>query len=511
MSSKKDITGDTFLNQLPYSTVRVLSSFLDSDDSWKEFVVKIPKKLDSDSFEERYSQIHIRSFALKLQRPNGSPTHSILEDWGTQNARVRHLLAVLKKANLLSAITFLKKQLTQSNEITNEAQQIGLHGTNTDTDNNLQIIYERKDKPFVGVKVDQQKVNFEENIGNGEVSSSDHNINHISFDSEQGISVGAVDSLCSRRVPGENIDQQFPQDVSSLKEAPYTLLASITNNFDDLGFIEGGRLIGCGGFGNVFLGEFSNGYKVAVKRLMKSDDQNMDKQFVTELKTLSTYRNKNIVCLLGYSWDNVQRCLVYEFMENGSLEDRLACKDSSQPLGALVRMTIAKGTAFGINYLHSKGLIHRDIKSANILLDAEFTPKVGDFATVRTGPRGTKTKSQSTQMVIGTPAYLAPEAFRFDVSMKLDSFSFGIVLLELLTGLQPLDNDREDVDLLTHVDTKSDEDGILSLIDDKAGQWDEKQINCLFEMATKCTAFRKKDRALVDDILPDFDKLNIDA
>ena len=118
-------------------------------------------------------------------------------------------------------------------------------------------------------------------------------------------------------------------------------------------------------------------------------------------------------------------------------------------LQAVQRLRIAYGTSEGIQYLHtashSKPLVHRDIKTANILLDSQLEPKIGDFGLVRLGggsPGQDRTKTVLTTTVVGTSAYMAPEAVRGEVSVKLDVFSFGVVLLELLTALPPMDENR---------------------------------------------------------------------
>ena len=295
------------------------------------------------------------------------------------------------------------------------------------------------------------------------------------------------------------------RDIYSMigsQEINYDLLQMITNNFNTERMSYGGRLIGTGGFGEVFLGIFNNGYKVAIKRLKKMEEAaEIEKQFRTELDSLITYRHKNIVRLYGYSIDGPGKCLVYEYLCNGSLEDRLQRTGKTPPLLNAIRVSILQGTADGIAFLNKQGIIHRDIKSANVLLDENFSPKVGDFATARGGPRGNNTMAMSTQVVIGTSAYLAPEALHFDVSTKLDSYSFGIVILEIITGLPPLDQDREEKDLKSHVEENEVED----VLDMSGGEWNMDVVEKLLDISGKCTERTKKRRSNVGDIL---DELN---
>lgn len=305
-----------------------------------------------------------------------------------------------------------------------------------------------------------------------------------------------------RNEPCETSDSSY-DDIKSLEDLKsqiikYNILRKITDNFNQIPLLEGGRVVGTGGFGEVFLGIFPNGYKVAVKRL--KDVEEKERQFQTELDSLTKYRHENIVSLFGYSVDGPAKCLVYEYLCNGSLEDRLMRKNNTPPLSVPLRISIIKGTAKGIYFLNKQGIVHRDIKSPNVLLDENFVPKVGDFATVRGGaPRGTGTFEVNTSVVIGTSAYLAPEAFNFDVSTKLDAYSYGVIILEVLTGLPPLDQDREEKDLKSHVE----ENEICDVLDESGGEWDEKVVAKLMSISERCTELKKKKRVNIADIMED--------
>lgn len=153
---------------------------------------------------------------------------------------------------------------------------------------------------------------------------------------------------------------------------PYEEILNATNNF------HVSNVIGSGGFGIVYKG-FWKGTKVAIKRL--KDCGNFS-QAITELRVLSQYRIDNIVPLYGISIGGNEPCLIYQFMINGSLDHRLQCKHNSQPLSWNQRVNIGVGIAKALNYLHTrKGrpLIHGDVKSANILLDSQMQPKLGEF------------------------------------------------------------------------------------------------------------------------------------
>ncbi|XP_023242027.1 serine/threonine-protein kinase pelle-like, partial [Centruroides sculpturatus] len=140
-------------------------------------------------------------------------------------------------------------------------------------------------------------------------------------------------------------------------------------------------------------------------------------------------RIDNILPLYGVSLDGQEPCLVYQYMDNGSLEDRLRCKNGTAPLTWFQRSFIAIGTAKGLNYLHTADkvpLIHGDIKSANILLDTNFNPKIGDFGLTREGPLENRTHTKVTT-VHGTQPYLPLEYLKYHkLSTKVDIYSYGI-------------------------------------------------------------------------------------
>jgi serine/threonine protein kinase len=165
----------------------------------------------------------------------------------------------------------------------------------------------------------------------------------------------------------------------------------------------------------------------------------MTDQMRTEVEVLSQVQHVNIVPLLGWSKDGMAPCLVYALMEGGSLQDRLACRGSvSVPLTANERILVLSDVARGISYLHSEvRFIHRDVKSANVLLDECRRGRIGDFGIAKplnVNDTGTIVTHMQTEHVMGTHVYMAPEYKNGELSTKVDAFAFGLVVIETLTG-----------------------------------------------------------------------------
>ncbi|KAK9271674.1 hypothetical protein L1049_002037 [Liquidambar formosana] len=238
-----------------------------------------------------------------------------------------------------------------------------------------------------------------------------------------------------------NMESSVPQDESDAHNKIFTYreLATATNNF------RPESLIGEGGFGSVYKGLIeSTGRVVAVKQLNKTGLQG-DKEFLVEVLMLSLLRHPNLVNLIGYCAEGDQRLLVYEFMALGSLEYHLHdIIPDKEPLDWNTRMMIAAGAAKGLDYLHNEAdppVIFRDLKSSNILLDEGFNPKLSDFGLAKFGPSGDR--SHVSTRVMGTHGYCAPEyATSGKLTIKSDIYSFGVVLLELITGHKALDATR---------------------------------------------------------------------
>ncbi|CAJ1875062.1 unnamed protein product [Sphenostylis stenocarpa] len=224
---------------------------------------------------------------------------------------------------------------------------------------------------------------------------------------------------------------------SSTRFIAYEELKEATNNF------ETASVLGEGGFGRVFKGVLNDGTPVAIKRLTSGGQQG-DKEFLVEVEMLSRLHHRNLVKLVGYfsNRDSSQNLLCYELVPNGSLEAWLhGPLGINCPLDWDTRMKIALDAARGLSYLHEDSqpcVIHRDFKASNILLENNFHAKVADFGLAKQAPEG-RSNYLSTR-VMGTFGYVAPEyAMTGHLLVKSDVYSYGVVLLELLTGRKPVD------------------------------------------------------------------------
>ncbi|KAL5705914.1 Receptor protein-tyrosine kinase cepr1 [Ranunculus cassubicifolius] len=257
------------------------------------------------------------------------------------------------------------------------------------------------------------------------------------------------------------------------------------------------NIVGHGGSGTVYKIDLSNGQAVAVKKLWTQkpkypaadDELFLDNELKTEVQTLGSIRHKNIVKLYSYysSWD--LNLLVYEYMPNGNLWDAL--HRGRAILDWPTRYNIALGIAQGMAYLHHdllQPIIHRDIKSTNILLNADFQPKVADFGVAKV--MLAKGKDSSTTVIAGTYGYLAPEyAYTSKATTKCDVYSFGVVLMELITGKKPVEAEfGESKNIIYWVSCKvGTRDGVTELLDKRISGSFKDEMKKVLRIAILCT------------------------
>nr|XP_015638564.1 probable LRR receptor-like serine/threonine-protein kinase At1g56130 isoform X2 [Oryza sativa Japonica Group] len=217
----------------------------------------------------------------------------------------------------------------------------------------------------------------------------------------------------------------------------YAELKLATDNFNSQ------NILGEGGFGPVYKGKLPDERVIAVKQLSQSSHQGTS-QFVTEVATISAVQHRNLVILHGCCIDSKTPLLVYEYLENGSL-DRAIFGDSNLNLDWVMRFEIILGIARGLIYLHEESsirIVHRDIKASNVLLDTNLVPKISDFGLAKLYDEN---QTHVSTRIAGTLGYLAPEyAMRGHLSEKADIFAFGVVMLETVAGRPNTDNSLEE-------------------------------------------------------------------
>ncbi|KAG6675285.1 hypothetical protein I3842_15G093900 [Carya illinoinensis] len=252
-----------------------------------------------------------------------------------------------------------------------------------------------------------------------------------SLSMSQSLLPGSIYIQASWKSSGNDSSGEAPQ-LKDARRFSYVELRKCTNNFAER------NVIGSGAYGKVYRGLLSNGQVVAIKRAQQGSMQSL-LEFKTEIELLSRVHHKNLVGLVGFCFEQGKQILIYEFMPNGTIRDSLSGK-SGIYLDWNRRLYIALGSATGLAYLHEHAnppIIHRDVKSTNILLDENLTAKVADFGLSKL-VSDALTSNVSTQ-VKGTMGYLDPEYYQTQqLTEKSDVYSFGVFMLELLTSKRPI-------------------------------------------------------------------------
>ncbi|XP_028802110.1 receptor-like protein kinase 7 [Neltuma alba] len=298
----------------------------------------------------------------------------------------------------------------------------------------------------------------------------------------------------------------------SLKEESWDLKSFHVLSFTEdeiLDSIKQENLIGKGGSGNVYRVLLSNGKELAVKHIWnmdsagrkksrsstpmmgKHDGKSKSKEFDAEVQTLSSIRHVNVVKLYCSITSEDSSLLVYEYLPNGSLWDRLHSSGKME-LDWEKRHEIAVGAAKGLEYLHhgcERPVIHRDVKSSNILLDELMKPRIADFGLAKIVQPSVG--QDSTQVIAGTHGYIAPEyGYTYKVNEKSDVYSFGVVLMELITGKKPIEAEYgENKDIVSWVCSKmQSHESIIGLVDSRIQDMHKDEAVKMLRIAILCTA-----------------------
>ncbi|XP_031259881.1 probable serine/threonine-protein kinase PIX13 [Pistacia vera] len=313
-------------------------------------------------------------------------------------------------------------------------------------------------------------------------------------------------------------DDVFPTGqilpTPNLRIFSFAELKASTRNF------KSDTLLGEGGFGKVFKGwldekvpgKSGSGTVVAVKKLNSESLQGYE-EWQSEVNFLGRLSHPNLVKLLGYCWEEKELLLVYEFMQKGSLENHLFGRGSFvQPLPWDIRLKIAIGAARGLVFLHTseKQVIYRDFKASNILLDGSYTAKISDFGLAKMGPSASQ--SHVTTRVMGTYGYAAPEYVATGhLYVKSDVYGFGVVLVEILTGLRALDTNRPGgqhnlVDWIKPY--LSEKRKLRNTMDSRLeGKYPSRAAYQIAQLALKCLETEPKHRPAMKEVLETLERL----
>ncbi|XP_026464167.1 serine/threonine-protein kinase pelle-like [Ctenocephalides felis] len=470
-----------YIYNMFYSERLKLCRLLDENEKWKELAGHM-----------QFDVCTVQDIERKT-RCGGSPSDELLTLWGRHNHTILELFILLSRMNHFKAMEEIKQsvdpryhQLIKSYEehlCTNFAQlgprQINGNARNSEVSDSDNVAVITKSSKILNVLKPKQPnivVQIESINNNNNAQTSDENNENVL----------TPPTNRSHQMPFQRRLSPQPQakflvsgvsDISSINESAsaiprisYDELQAATDNWNE------SNVLGRGGFGKVFKGLWKN-TAVAIKRLepprgmtsAESYNTQME-QSMRELRYLNGCRHDNILSLYGYSMDEGREpCLVYQYMSGGSLERNFQrARHNLQPsLLWQQRKNIARGTARGLQFLHTynreKPLIHGDIKSANILLDQCNEPRIGDFGLAREGPH---TDYMKVTRIQGTRPYLPDEFLRGrKLSTKVDTYSFGVVLFEIATGLSVYDDKRKYKFLKDHV-TAYCEEGQLDALQD---------------------------------------------
>ncbi|XP_038698453.1 putative wall-associated receptor kinase-like 16 [Tripterygium wilfordii] len=283
-------------------------------------------------------------------------------------------------------------------------------------------------------------------------------------------------------------------------------LEKATNNYDEK------RIVGRGGYGTVYKGILTDGRLVAIKK-SKFMDENQIEPFINEVIVLSQINHRNVVKLLGCCLETQVPLLVYEYIANDTLSGHLNSKTKTSRLPWEIRLRIAAETAGVLSYLHyaaSVPIIHRDVKSTNILLDDTYTAKVSDFGASRLVPLD---QTELSTMVQGTFGYLDPEYLHTSqLTEKSDVYSFGVVLVELLTGQEALSFQRpeEQRNLAMYFISALKGDRLLEVMEDcVVNECDTQKLKEVAELARRCLKVKGEERPTMKEVAMELEGLRI--
>lgn len=400
-----------YIYDIPWMEQKRLTCLLDQDDKWISLALK----------RMGYGPVEVEEIQRCCSQSGSSPAEQLLKKWGNLNHTITDLFVVMSQEGLFPVMEIIKRYV----------------------DPQLHYL----------IKQDAFPVESRKEL-NGPPAPSAPALEHTKDgNSESAVQPAAGGGEAFQQnppVPPPIVPAVVPQPPvpfgpasipGGLPQFSYEELRSAADNWSKE------NELGRGGFGIVYKGFFKLTH-VAIKKIKGINTESARtelRQSFNELKYLNSCRHENVVPLLGCCLEQNEPCLVYQYMPGGSLDNRLFPKSSNvRPLSMLDRIKIARGTAKGLQYLHTftaKPIIHGDIKPGNILLDNNNEPKIGDFGLTR--ELSVSDSSMKVSRVYGTRPYIPHEFFTYrQLSTKVDSFSYGLVLYEMITGQRVYDDKR---------------------------------------------------------------------
>ncbi|XP_006647582.1 cold-responsive protein kinase 1-like [Oryza brachyantha] len=290
-------------------------------------------------------------------------------------------------------------------------------------------------------------------------------------------------ALMKRCFCGSEEDFKELLSLKNVQLFSYREIKVATNNFDH------GNMLGRGGFGTVYKGTFQDGTAFAAKVLSVESEQGI-KEFLTEIESITEAKHANLVSLLGCCVQRQKKILIYEYVENNSLDHALQGSAAGvTDLSWSTRSDICMGIAKGLSYLHEEhepSIVHRDIKASNVLLDRNYSPKIGDFGVAKLFPDNV---THVSTRVVGTTGYLAPEyVVHGQLTKKADVYSFGVLVLEIISGRRISQTIRSDMFLVRQAWVLHEQRRLLDMVDaNMKGGYPEEEALKFIKVALACT------------------------
>uniref|UniRef100_A0A182P6N4 non-specific serine/threonine protein kinase n=1 Tax=Anopheles epiroticus TaxID=199890 RepID=A0A182P6N4_9DIPT len=443
-----------YIYDIPRMEKKRLAALLEVNNKWYELGEK----------QMGYSTVELDSTQRCCQRNNRSPAEELLDKWGNYNHTITELFVVLSREKLYNCMELIKRYVDPRYHVLikhsqNDGQAVMATFSGADANNNPKL--PNRNRHLQQPDAADQKPN---------PSNSKENS------------------------PFAN---ELADLTSLIPKISYEELTIATENWSER------NILGKGGFGTVYRGVFRHTHmaikKIDYNKVKTSEAERIQlQQSFNELRFLNSCRHDNIVPLFGYCLDK-EPCLVYQFMPGGSLDKSLFARRPASPLTWKERMNIAFGTAKGLQYLHTFGekpFIHGDIKPGNILLNEYKQPRIGDFGLTRQG--ALQDSSMVVSRVYGTRPYIPKEFYdRRELSTKVDTYSFGVVLYEIGTGLRAWDERRPDKHLKDYIARAIKEQIDVSQLMDKSLPTDREGCLCCYKLlmiGLLCTADDPKQR-----------------